>query len=624
MTLDGGGIDYEAGDFIQFPADTWRGEQFRLVPGGAPWTLLGAENTHPNGTNSAPNEEHWTVRRWTAEGLADGAADLQINWATRKTNLNGDGVTGAVHINGARVDSAVVFDGTGVSRSLIASVSDGDVIDLVLTPQGRTSDIDGSDGSANSMTILSTSDFDEDGFTDLEEYTAGTDPTNEDSDGDGSNDGAESDAGTDPLNADSDGDGSSDGNEATAGTDPLDTDSDDDGLSDGVETGTGTFVDANDTGTDPLSADTDGDGVTDQQEIFFSSDPNDAASRPLPRSIIHNPERVLYLRTESAGPDFSGELPGNLDLEDPVGELDDGSVFSPHIDVDREPGTPPISLTGDTFDLAFVFQFYDADGVFSFTENFDDKVKVVATPITGSTDLTATGDSQEHSNGSWNQRTYGNYDFGAGGWFNVNIWLTEDGGGAQSAADIGFGYFNGNSQDTAQFGGIGYTPTFGVSSGAPAAFDTDDNGESWGVGIEAAKDSDSDGLPDVVETDTGTFVDAGDTGTDPENADSDGDGLSDGEEVAGGTDPNDFSSPPPSGHVAGRVLYRRTNDIPGNDFGGALPTNIDHEDPAGELDDGSTLVTNINIDREGEVGEGLSLVGDNFDLAFVFLSLIHI
>lgn len=44
-------------------------------------------------------------------------------------------------------------------------------------------------------------------------------------------------------------------------------------------------------------------------------------------------------------------------------------------------------------------------------------------------------------------------------------------------------------------------------------------------------DSDGDGLDDVVETNTGIFVDANDTGTDPNNDDTDGDGLLDGEEV---------------------------------------------------------------------------------------------
>ena len=47
-------------------------------------------------------------------------------------------------------------------------------------------------------------------------------------------------------------------------------------------------------------------------------------------------------------------------------------------------------------------------------------------------------------------------------------------------------------------------------------------------------DSDSDGLPDSVENNTGTFVDANQTGTDPLNPDSDGDGLSDRVETGDG------------------------------------------------------------------------------------------
>ena len=46
---------------------------------------------------------------------------------------------------------------------------------------------------------------------------------------------------------DFDGDGSPDGDEFTIGTDPTDDDSDNDGLLDGVETNTATFNDANDT-----------------------------------------------------------------------------------------------------------------------------------------------------------------------------------------------------------------------------------------------------------------------------------------------------------------------------------------------------------------------------------------
>jgi hypothetical protein len=52
-------------------------------------------------------------------------------------------------------------------------------------------------------------------------------------------------------------------------------------------------------------------------------------------------------------------------------------------------------------------------------------------------------------------------------------------------------------------------------------------------------DDDNDGLLDTVETDTGIYVDENDTGTDPLIADSDQDGLLDGDEVyLLGTDPN--------------------------------------------------------------------------------------
>jgi len=52
-------------------------------------------------------------------------------------------------------------------------------------------------------------------------------------------------------------------------------------------------------------------------------------------------------------------------------------------------------------------------------------------------------------------------------------------------------------------------------------------------------DSDGDGLLNNVETDTGTFVDANDTGTDPLDPDTDDDGINDGDEVnIHGTDPN--------------------------------------------------------------------------------------
>ncbi len=65
-----------------------------------------------------------------------------------------------------------------------------------------------------------------------------------------------------------------------------------------------------------------------------------------------------------------------------------------------------------------------------------------------------------------------------------------------------------------------------------------------GSGERMGIDRDEDTLGNGVETNTGTFIDANDTGTNPALADTDGDGFDDGVEVAAGSDPNDSGSTP--------------------------------------------------------------------------------
>ena len=58
----------------------------------------------------------------------------------RKQNVNcGNGVTGAVFVNGQLTDSIAIAsnDGKGVNRSVEVSVNSGDFIDLVHTPMGE-------------------------------------------------------------------------------------------------------------------------------------------------------------------------------------------------------------------------------------------------------------------------------------------------------------------------------------------------------------------------------------------------------------------------------------------------------------------------------------------------------
>ncbi len=109
---------------------------------------------------------------------------------------------------------------------------------------------------------------------------------------------------TNPTVADTDGDGVSDGAEVKrtvggnpAPTNPLLADTDGDGLSDKVETGTGIFNGPNDTGTDPLKVDTDGDTFPDLQEVLSGSNPNSSASTPGPNrpALVNLDATVLPL-----------------------------------------------------------------------------------------------------------------------------------------------------------------------------------------------------------------------------------------------------------------------------------------------------------------------------------------
>lgn len=121
-------------------------------------------------------------------------------------------------------------------------------------------------------------DRDGDEIGDGEEETGGSDPDLADTDFDGFPDLTELLATSDPTDAasvppdDLDRDGIPDGDEPGLGTDPLRSDTDRDFLRDGAEVVLH--------GTDPLLADTDADGFTDWAELVFDGDPLDASVTP--------------------------------------------------------------------------------------------------------------------------------------------------------------------------------------------------------------------------------------------------------------------------------------------------------------------------------------------------------
>jgi hypothetical protein len=325
-TLDGGGVNYDPDTgFIPYaggegmgawgPGQYWNISYWDLNTGGTgPWTSQARLDTHPNGTNSFPNQEHWAIRRWVADEVTN-PIPVAIVWRIYEVNPGGNGVTGSLHVNGQQVDTIAIAGGntTNPVRRFYVNLNPGDKVDLAITPVGRGSDgNDGADGSATWFWVdtrlpreprqpdgtlfipANSPDTDGDGLPDFWELIYAPDLTTltgtGDNDGDGLNNLAELQRDSNPLLADTDGDGLSDLVETRTGTfvsatdtgtNPRKADTDGDGLSDGAEVN-------GSPATNPNLADTDGDGFSDFSEINSGHDPNDPNNNPNTTSIANS------------------------------------------------------------------------------------------------------------------------------------------------------------------------------------------------------------------------------------------------------------------------------------------------------------------------------------------------
>jgi len=210
---------------------------------------------------------------------------------------------------GAMISYEYVASADGTLVMTMDSVQDGDTFhfygfinELVGLPGDADGDgipdiyerANGLNPNANDAAL----DLDNDGLTNLAEYTLGTKANNPDTDGDGLKDGVETNTGV-YVSA------------TNTGTNPLVADTDGDGLSDGIETNSGTFLNAGNPGSHPLKADSDGDGFSDGFEAQRGFNPNSAGT---------SPESELSIRTAiefrfNAAAGVSYRIEGSADLQ---------------------------------------------------------------------------------------------------------------------------------------------------------------------------------------------------------------------------------------------------------------------------------------------------------------------
>ncbi len=605
LTVDGKGAEsYDANaDFLPFDASLWNGTGWDLDAGAgnAPWTMLDNEGVHPNGSNSGNLQ--WAIRRYVPSELSASAL-IGVTWNVRKQNVGGgNGVTGALYVNGVRVQSKTIAfnDAVGVTNTYNYKANPTDKIDLALSPVGTDgADTDASDGSLTWMKVETlvdsdtdglpdvweekyfpgdltklsgTGDFDKDGLTDAQEMARGSDPTKEDSDGDGLKDGAETNTGT-WVSA------------TNTGTDPMKADTDGDGLKDGVETNTGTWVSTTNTGTNPLDPDSDDDTYLDGDEAATGHDPHSAADNP-DATAIGNSEK-----------EFSGV------------QGQDGWYFG-YRNYTKDGG-------GDNYDAANGFLPFEESSWTGAYWNLDPSGAAPWTEMYG---------LDQHPNGSnngdvhWVVRRWSASELTQETPLALRWFVRHSNSGCGGNGITGGLYINGILKDKVTIAGpdgVGVTHTFFANvkptdridvtlsprgtdgadadgcdgsqtrliidpvlpeiavqpdgtvfipvgsgdsdhDGIPdawekiyfpgdltkltAAGDYDKDGlkdvdESTRDTDPTKPDTDGDGLGDVVETNTGKYLSATDTGSNPKKTDTDGDGLSDSTEV-GRTPPTD-------------------------------------------------------------------------------------
>ena len=386
---------------------------------------------------------------------------------------------------------------------------------------------------------------------------------------------------TDAGNPDTDGDGINDGDEVADGTDPLDPcdpsiyavgtgDCDNDGLTNADEdiNGDGMYNPGDE--TDANNPDTDGDGYTDGDEIAGGSDPLDPCD-PDAGAIASNDCDNDGLT--SAEEEIEGTDPGNPDT--------DGDGINDGDEVTN--GTDPLDACDPLGGQGDPLADCDNDGISNGDEDVNGNGMVdegETDPNDADTDDDGINDGDEVAGGSdpLNACDPNPYAIPSGDCDNDGL--------SNGDEDVnGDGIYNPGDEPDAtnpDTDGDGINDGDEVAGGSDPLDPCDPNGLADPLG-----DCDNDGLTNGDEDANGNgIVDLGET--DPLNPDTDGDGFLDGAEVAGSSDPLNPCDPSvfavPNIDCDNDGLTNSQEDVNGNGI-----VDIDETDPGNPDTDGDGI-----------------------------------
>jgi hypothetical protein len=437
-----------------------------------------------------------------AGGVANGVSDNNaINFSGTADSFKGDADT-TTRTNPTESDT----DGDGLDDGVEDANSDGQAVY--------------SNGSGE--TDAADADTDDDGLSDGDEVngsgllaTVGpTNPLLRDTDGGGTFDNTELNDGTNPTTgnahddaaADPDQDGQSNAQEAVLGTDANDADTDNDGLSDGAEVGFDGSVDSGD--TNPLDADSDDDGLNDGAEVLGLDATANSGDETNPLQADSDNDGLkdgteVGVTTLVAG----GMSDANSIAFDGTDEASGNFV------ADKHPAsrTNPLGQDSDNDGLNDGVEDSNADGRADFT------LGASGSQGTGETDAAIADTDGDGLNDG--DEVNGTGPLAGIGTTNPLDTDTDDGGsedGIEVLAD-NTNPVSGNGNDDA----AADPDADGLSNAQELALGTD----------RFARDSDNDGIDDADEIGNDARYDS--TDSNPLDADTDDDGLSDGAERTG-------------------------------------------------------------------------------------------